>query len=654
MSLRILNILNETLTQGGAVIYDESESGGSPIISNRGMISERKRLTVTFNNDVEPDGVTLQTLAHALLYVNFALFLPLGFIYSSPTGPPNTGFNLKLPATLVGSERIEMFFYSNGNTTLNTSKNLRCFFIGAASHTDVTTQFGIEFEYYNTYDENTYFNNASKNNQWRFLSESVDKQSFEVVPDSVYNSEKELRANVYLQSNIITSTEFTLLQQQNLSFNSTGKFSFGTSTFTEFNKGSDTPVTILIPDSFALSDFYVKLIKDKNDTSLDFISNYDLQENKIDPGSSDNVFKGPFVKDVVSIDGESYYELQFNIDYTLIDPNTNYRLLVVAYDFYSTDTIGLLSSTITPTLVNPYNGSGFNIGGSLSDLQREFFGDELTCVIEERIKTKLYIDYSFNSYAADILNRLGEIIPNDIRYYLQAVKLEIYQEYYDSNVAGTVHLTLEESILNKVAYNTYQGNGIIATFNVDNAEIEYTFRNRDDAGSQPLSQTVNNVAYFNIYNPLGNQYWGGKDLFIKWRLIFNYPTFQDNVDYIQKIHIKDYDEAIVIERIGSTKYYVCDADDNLCYTAQVTSGVPDYNTSEWLLINTIESLVLPLQESEEWPTIEIPGQISPYLYDQSYTYNQSGIKAEFCIHNEMLTVNQSFKFSAMAKKDYTY
>ncbi len=644
--LELSLVKTETLAQDGTVINTEETTSDFPLQAQYNMISERKRLT--FCIDILADGYNTLELPEALLYINFALFLPIGFIYNEPSGPPQAGFNVKLPATINAGTRREMFFYVNGLPESEPNRNLRCFFIG----TDIATQFYIELEYYNTADENTYFNYQTKNNQWRFLSEYVGQENFNEIPNSVYHMEKELRCMIYIDSNYVGKQEFSLITVSAKTFNVPSTFEFGADGFTEISTSVDTPVRVLIKSAGVFDSFYIKLIKDKNDTSVDFVTNYDIQENRIQAGQPDNIIKGPFEHNSIFIEGVAYNELIFNIDHTLVEPGQQYRMIGTAYEAYSTDSIAFVSAQIAVQKLFPYSGDGINFTGSLSDVQREFFGDELTCVIEERIRSKMYLDYSYDMWKNDVFNRLGLVVSNDIRQLLQFVKVEIYEEYYDSNVAGTVINLLKQSTLNKTGPNTFVGTDISATFNVDNAELEYTFRNNNDVNGLPISTTVNGVPYYNAFNPIGNQYWGGKDLFIKWRFGFVYPTFNDNIDYIQKLHVKDYDAGIEITRVGSSSYYVC-PDKSLCYRAEVTAAIPDYDSEEWLLINTIESVVLPILEEEAFNGPELPQETNQYIFQQDTLYHAPGVRGEWCVDASLLTTNQSFKFSAMAKKNYT-
>lgn len=654
MSLELKYIKQQTLAQDDTVINEEEEVSSGPLEASYNLISERKKLIFYFDN-VMGSSYTLQELEGAFLYVNFAMFLPVGFIYSEPSGAPQSGFNLRLPSSLAGAERTEMFFYSNGATTPQANKNLRCWFLGSQDPLNTTTEFGIELEYYNTYDESTYANNLDKNNQWRFLSEYFNKQNFDEVADSVFQTEKELRCMVYLQSDITTKQEFVLTQQQNKIFNVPSTWEFGDEGFTNFSRSADTPVRVLLQSPLSISDFYVKIFKEKNDTSVDFITNYDLEENKIDVSSVDNILKAPFEHNVVTIEGQVYQELLFNVDYRLIEDGVNYRMIAVGYEPYSTESIIGVSTTIQKLLSYPFDGNGINFRGTLSDVQREFDGDELTCVIEERIRTKMYLSYPYDQWKNDVNNRLGiSTATNDIRDYLELVKVEIYEEYYDINVAGTVVNILQQAILSKIALNAYYSPDITATFNPDESEFEMTFRNKNDAGSSPISSTVNGLPYYNPSYPLGNQYWGGKDIFIKWRFGFKYPSFSDNIDYIQRLHVKDYDEGIEITRVGSSVNYICQGD-NVCFEALITASIPDFDTEQFLLINTVENISLPLQEEEAFVGPELPQQTNAFINTQDVLYHGTPLQqGDFCVDSNGLLLNWNSKFSAMAKKNYTY
>jgi hypothetical protein len=223
MSLAISYIKSETLNQAGDVI-NETSGVTAPLTGCLNNISERKRLTIKFDNIDDGYG-TYQTIANGQLYINFAMFMPLGLIFTE-AGTPNTGFNVRLPSSFGASQRVAMNFYSNGNPEPENCRNLTCTFISSDDALTTELEFFIELEYYNTFDENTYFNNVTKNNQWRFFSEYFNQQNFDVIPNSVYNTTKELRCIINLISSVNYKEEFVLTQQQNNTFNARSEWEF--------------------------------------------------------------------------------------------------------------------------------------------------------------------------------------------------------------------------------------------------------------------------------------------------------------------------------------------------------------------------------------------------------------------------------------------
>lgn len=646
MSLELKYVKLETLTQDGVVLNYQEEYSDFPLNSNYNSMSERKRLTFSFNNVV--DLYDLQSIEGALLYVNFAMFLPKGFVYSEPTGPPNAGFNLRIPSHLSNNERHQMYFFCNGNPATKTNNNYKCTFISAET-SDVNMQFYIELEYYNTFDEGTYFNFVDKNNQWRFMAEYFNQLNFSEISDSVYHNLKELRSIIYLQSEVVTKSEYALVDLQANTFNAKSQWTFGDEGYTELNTSKDTDVIVLIKTTSVLTDWHVKIINDKSDASTDFVSNYNIQENKITPSSSDNVFKSPFDYSTVVIDGDSYQRLIFTVDKDFISPENNYRMIGIGYDGYFLTPVVFISPLIQVLKAYPYDGNGIDFTGSISDIQRTFYGDELTCSIDERLSTKIFLDYPYDKYKNDILTRLGVEISNDIRIYMETVTVEIYEEYFDSDLDGIVKNLLETSILRKVGFNSYSGESITGDFYNNGCQFSYTFRNRSDDVGTPIAVTVNGSPYYTL--DTGNQYWGGKDIFIKWSFSFVYPGFSDIIDYIQKLHVKDYNNGLLITRTGSDLDYTT-PEDTLCYEVELTHAIPEYNTSPFLLINTIKSVVLPILEQEGFAGDELPEQETDYIYDQDVLF--SDLTAKYCIETANLVIGQQYVITAIAKKNYTY
>lgn len=649
MSLELKYVKLETLTQSGSVLYSEESSSDFPLSSDHNAISERKRLTFSFDNLA--DEYDPQSIEGALLYVNFAMFMPVGFIYSEPNGPPACGFNLRIPASLHASETHPMYFYCSGNTTVKTNNNYKCFFLSSSEDLQLNNEFSIVLEYYNTFDEGTYFNYADKNNQWRFMSEYFNQLNFNEIPDSVYHMTKDLRAIVMLQSEVITKREFALLQLQANTFNAPSSWAFGSTGFTEISSSQDTEVYVWIKTASENEAYYLKIFNDKNDSAVDFVSNYNIQENRIEPGSTNNVFKAPFGNLDVVIDGEYYRQLHFTIDKDFINQDNDYRIIGIGYDEAGVaDPVVFISPQIKVQRAFPYDGNGIDFTGSISDIQREFFGDKLTASIDERLKTKMYLDYPYDKYKNDIFNRLGLEVSNDIRNFLDTVTVEIYQEYFDSELDGTVKILLETSMLRKIAPSSYTGPGITANFYDNGSQFEYTFRNRSDASAVPVSETLNGYPYYSE-TPIGNQYWGGKDLFIKWSFSFPYSDFTDVIEHVQKISVKDYVSDVQVKRTFSGVDYTFPGD-NLCYRAELTDHIPGYNTESFLLINTIKSESLSTLEEESFAGAEMPEQSNDYIYNQDVLFSES--KANYCVKTDSLAVGQEYTTSVIAKKNYSY
>lgn len=664
-----------TLDQDDTVLNEVNQTGSAILTDGLNFITERKSLYMEFSVTGGADPQLL--LPNSTIYVNFALWMPIGYAYPITSGPPTTGFNYAIPDTEM-AEAEEMFFYSNGSFDPDTCKNLKCYF---RKMTDTT--YSIELEFYNTYDEGGYFNGVSKNNEYRFLSEFWNELNFEDISHSVYQMEKEIRILTYIKNNDEAADpgysekfEKTIYQGQSQHFDTAIEVleSEGGDDLTALNIALDTDVVITVPyPSDYFDTWYAKLIRIQNNTALDFIQNYELREMLLDG-------YGVVYDEILGT-----YTMSFTIDHDWIEHGETYRIAIVGYgdDGANDLVIGGMSGELEATAVVSYCNTPacfelYTLGftGTLYDIDNAYTGNELTVSIEERLRSKLLVNYASDRWRNNLTCRFGEIdiggvgyvASNDIRKYLTYVYFEIYTEYNDTILGGTVKNLLEQKVMQRTGTNTYTGGGITFTFDTvaETLEMQYDFRVRNQSNALALATYLNGATYYPIQD---TQYWGGgclnhKELFIKWRLQFYYhdlPTpFIDNLDFIQKLHCKDYDGHLQIRGLtvpdgeDYQRGIVCEDDETNCFFADLTiDGLdcsPTGDPEDFKLINMIETMPISgnLNEADASAPDIMTQQTHTAIVDQDADF--TGGDARFCIDGTQLINGQRYKITAMAKK----
>jgi hypothetical protein len=671
-----------TLTQSSLVSISENNDTLNVVSQNADNIlsggvnsmSEHKQLAFTL--DWAPDEYAVDSISDlwgANIFINFSNWLPPSAVWIEGGGPPNSGFN-----TIVHNDMLPytglMSWYSTSALNPLANKNYKCqlSFVGG-------NQLTFTLDFYNGFDEYGYLSSSSKNNQWRFLSERWDNQSFNTVTDSYYATPKQIRAMLYIQKGGYTEKkEITIYQGQANSYDTQMLLTYNDDTavvaLSTINDSS-LKARVEIPTN-DVNVFYAKLIKIQNDPTLDFINNYALQENLIDASNMlANGFKGPFTV-AFNVD---HYDLEFVVDKDFLELGKNYRVIIIGYnqgtgdpDYTGAINYLAISHEFTTTSAIPYCVVGCSEGGlgeenylhftgSLIDVNNEYTGNELDCIIEERLRSKLVVDHSGNAWVNNLRcrNPSAAEFANDLRNYLSNVSCEIYTEYTDTALGGVVKNQLEYWLMQRnsssVSLTSYVSNGIAFNFDLTNKLLTLSadFRCRDEAATPCNSTTLNGANFFPVQD---NQYWGGKDVFIKWSLYFYYHDFPmpfiDRLDFVQKLHVADYGyDDIAISAIGD-KSFVCGGE-TVCFNADINSGLADPET--YNLINTIEPVdsggiaAGGLKESESYDPPELDQQQDEAFFDQDDAYSSGG-QGLFCLDPANLIINQEYKISVMAKK----
>jgi hypothetical protein len=657
----------KTVDNNGNEIDLISQSGSSVLTGGMNVVTERKRLKARFSISAD-DYDSHVTLAGQKIFVNIALFIQESIASVLQPSPHSTGWCLQVPSDISPSESptaLRMGFYSNNNPYPEAVRNLNAWFYYYADN-----DFQIEIEYYNCFDENDYLNNIVKNNQWRFISEYWNENNTKEIDQSVFNVAKEIRLLVHIENppTELDRSNGKFDQAETIIYRDTvDKYSSRIEVnnpdgeaITHISTAIDTDVVVKIYTDQTLDTFYAKLIKIQNDPAYNFIDNYDLQENKIDSGNlTYNVFKGPFSVDAAGYD-DPHYDLTFKIDHSYIEEGVNYRLIISAYDLsggirsaigvsgqYVGRSVVSYCDAICPTSVD--EPSGLLITPTLIDMHQEYTGNSLTCAIEERMRTKVIVDFSDDRWKRHIDCRRGltgeTVTSNDIRKYLAGVNLEFYTEYTDTTLGGTVRNILDSQFIQRISTNNYQSAGINFTFDMvgETLTMYYDFRNRNDTNQFPIYSFLNGNPYLPIQ---GDQYWGGKTIYIKWQLVFYYSDFTlpyyDNLNIMQRINVRDYSNDVTIDNINTDIF--CDSG-LFCMKGKILFSIPeDYKL--FVTQQIVDSATI--SEAEGFVPDEFPQLTDPSISFTNTDY--TGTDAIFCIDGSKLTINNKYKFSVFAKK----
>jgi len=658
-----------TLAQDDTVIDEVTQSGSEPITTGVSAIGERKKVYARFTIEDAVDPAYQLALLGSKLYANIGLFLPTGVAAIFDKVAPNAGFSIAISPDLSPSETptaSEMAFYCVGNSYPESVRNLNAWFY----YYD-TNEFAIEIEYYNRFDENGYTSNVSKGTEYSFISEQWNESNTKIIDSSVYSVAKDVRLFTFIENALVEgfeqhyseAQETVLITQQVSRHDSRVEYyDENGDLLTSLSSIHDQTITVrFYSTNDALEDIYAKLIRIQEDQAYSFIDNYAIVENLIDPANvEDNFFVGPFTKDYDSYGG--YWELTFTTDHTYLTAGTGYRLLFSGYQ----DAMGGVSSSqgigahisavnVLPYCLTPCPTSvefpiNLEFTGSIIDLHDEYLGNSLTAAIEERLRTKLIVDFSDNRWKNNIDCRLGNdvggdtTVSNDIRKYLNGVELEFFESSSDPVLGGTVKNTLVKEFINKTGVNTFSSPNIAFTFDMSTEKLTmtYDFRNRNDQNLPALFSFLNGTPYLPV---IGNQYWGGKQLSIRWSLVFYYndfPTpFTDTLYFTQTLNVRDYSNDVTITNFDKTVF--CNTG-SFCLEAAIVFASP----SNYRLIATRQQSSGLLVEAESFAPDNLGQQTDLSIPSMDINYGTGA--AQFCMDGSQLLVGNTYKLSAMAKK----
>lgn len=531
------------------------------------------------------------------------------------------------------------------------------------------TDFIIKIKYFQAYDLNSYLDPNIEENRYELLKDRVSHDAIlNVSGDSVYTNPKN-RPQFYLY--VQDATDATIKSSFNYivdnykagfyakNAHQTPPYFFQEQWILETTAGvvsslssyENTKVRFRTSSTGVVDKVFAWMIRtDTSDNSVDFKTNYEAS-------FADIITLGFGVLDnkiITPSNGPSFisgkWEVNFYVDKSLLTPGAKYRFIAIPYDDTNpilTEVNSFISNEYSVSLP-AFNGDGYNIAGSIKDYNKEFFGNDLICIVEERLQSKLNFDYSLNAFSNDIFNRLGLVVPNDIRRYLTKITCDIYEDvapnirhYYDIQTAFKV---------DPITY-TYPL-PIELNFTTDNLEILFNYRNRYEPTIPNVSSQIGGLDVA----PFSNQNWAGRDLKVRFSLEFYYDDyaipFTDNVVFIQTIRPKDYSTDVEIfkedgETIGNQEYFCADA--STCLKALLNLPNPE----EYNLIVNVEpapGTISTIEENEEWLGV-LTQLFSSKIFSSETSYSESeAMFSKFCLDNPNFLLNLSYKISAIAKR----
>lgn len=623
-------------------------------------IGEKKRAIMSFTTDYN--------MANVNLWIKFALFNQGIFSVSPSIAKSPMDYAITFPPTITAGTYPIAFICPSGLNS-NVQQNAEANLIIVDS-----THFRIEFDFYQIYDELSYQNTSIQDNHSKLLKDCSVAPSELILSSNknCYNSNLSKLCTTFRFEKGADFSDISMSSVWNSSFynrnpiNNSPYFNTPvwtlerTTPVTNLSTITNTNVKFNINGATAVTKILGWIIRTDNfDNTVFMFDNYEADFKDIistNPDLNDKII-APIV-DISLLSGITY-EVQYTIDASKLVGGAKYRLIAIVYDNVGLKSNSFISDEYIVDHVPCFDGAGFNLKGSLSDYDREFTGSDLECVIEERIKSKIYFDYTANQWADDILDRLGITTSNDFRRYLTKVKFDIYDENHVVGLGVVRNYYISETS-NKYGINSYTSvNGMNLDFtNIDEPIFSFDWRNRFENNIDCLLTTIDNVPVTPVQ---AKQYWGGKTLKVRWQLFFYYDDyatpFEDIIEMFQQIRVLDYGNMKVLHynvdgiRSNWNATANCCQGDEFCMGGVLDNSLDAIDRR--LIVNICPNLasVNNLEEAEAWVGDELPQMTTMSITNEDIDYTTIYTKkaARFCIDTSNLSVN-SYKISAMAKK----
>jgi hypothetical protein len=631
-----------------------TEAYMTSIADSKNFFGEKKKLEFVYTSTEELGGYNL--------FINMALFMPVNAI--NPITKRGTVYwECALPEALAPG-----VYPCNLNSTA-AIYNFIAFknFSMEVEIIDDTT-FIIRSEFYLTMDLLRYMDSfMGINNRDRFFKDRMNN------PDDISESTGSIYGGanadgrVYIYAEFAgDSGDFGSIETEFGGFTAEYLDAGGSITDVEYSVDSQVTDTIVVDKStkirmiidcpvFTLESAWVLVFKhNKTDNTIDFIENYQSETLYIFPYAPDgNIITGPYQEpQPEALIGPDAYSIEFYVNGLNIEAGEEVGFIVMGYDAGG-ENGGVFYSKVGPGKGGlEFNGEGFTMMGRLSDCESEYTGDNLTCTIEERMASEMIIQFPFDQYKNDILNRMGLVITNNITTFLTKVKFTIYENTtLPFPFFGAVKNVLDERTLTKVN-GQYVGGNITMTNIPDQMNLKAFWRNRWEENINCVYSLINSINYGSFET---NQDWGGKTLTIEWELTFFYDTlitpFTDIVRYDQQIFVRDYSPLVEIHTQDPDQddlNYLC-SNENICLYAQFVEP-PGDNYKLITFIDNNPGSILTIEENEVWSPAEFGPLVSNKFASQEENFGDSTAnQAKFCLVSSLLTDNVTYKVSTIAK-----
>lgn len=635
----------------------------SAITNSKNRIGELKRIRLSFTSSVSIIGYKFYL--NPGLFVN--KFAPVPFVGAG------TRFYYFQP---IGLGLTTGSYNALGATFPNIDKLTSVYMIVLS-----TTSFDIYIEYYQSYDYEGFLEpNIGDNNSHLLKDKKSSTSQLTVSGSSIYNDTNvDLRNYLYVE-NVSVPTDNATYDINSMYGYKAGFYEKGNTntapyfinpqmvlerpTGTSVNTLSTTQDTNVIfginsSGGFPVDYMVATIIRtDKTDNTVDFVTNYELQQVLIDPASTPTTKLKSFIAPIFLFGG---YFCAFQVDKTGLALGEKYRIIIHSYynDFptaYEVD--AYISDELEVVADVPYTGNGFDVTSRLRDVFHQYVNNNLLSTIEERLRSQIVLDfmddYSINTYFRDIYNRLGLTI-TDVSRYLTQITFTIYDI---TSTTGQKHVVDQRTVY-KTAPMSYpsRGAGINVVFNSGNITLYADWRNRYE--SNQLNIMTYDTTTGAAIGQLSNQYWGGRTFIIEWDLSFYYDDyvtpFTDHIVIVQQTQVRDYVSCLSIHAQNAPdedNEFWC-PEDTMCLRAEFLCLGGGVSTAGYQLMTTIEpdpGSITTIQENESFVPLILPQQTTPLILSQENFFDTTLLNnAKFCVDVANLALTD-YKISAIAKE----
>lgn len=668
--------LNIPLTILGVNSYsllpDGTEYLTAEVLNCPNSIGESKKVKWKFRTDYNIEGVNL--------WAQIAMFQQ--GVINSPNAKIPICHSITFPTGLTpGKYPMSMTLPVGGNPLLN--KNCTVFLEilpDSAGH----HYFNILVEFYQIYDETTYQKQTGQDNHNKLFRDNVSSTNDLTInaANTCYNSSASnfcITMRLEKDNQLHPPDTFPYTDNTNPAFGGqwfAGFYNrnhhndnpyFNTPVFqlerptpvTNLSSSTDTHVKFLINSPSSVSKILMWVIRsDKFDNLVTMTQNYEADFKDListNPTLTDKI-AGPVI-DIIGAGGT--YKVEFNIKASNLVNGAKYRMIAIVYDNAVPAVNSFISDEYTVSGIPCYDGSGFTVKSRLSDYQTEFTGDNLECVVEERMKAELKLEYAFNQWKNSIFDRLGLVVTNDLRRYLTKVEIEFFEEYVDALIGpGVIRNTFDLKTSVRTGLNTYSPqNGLTMNFSTNWSEFIYEWRNRFEDNVNCLNSYYNGVNFIPVQS---TQNWAGKTIKIQWRFTFVYDDFStvfaDEIRYTQKIRVKGYESNILqVVRFDPLTNKVIDGNTACIGDKVCIAGIMTPREDDFKLIANIKPTkgnYTTIKENEVWLGDEIPQlQENPLTSEDENFFIAAGkLVARYCVDTTNFLVNLQYDFTVIAKK----